>query len=504
MSFSQSPFLVFSVKMNGMRIGTELLYSCLIFIIFFLFPPIKLWAADIDGFPSYSWGGYLKNETAFRIREPVSFTKIRNILYLEGSADLSQDLKLYASGWTWYDAVYLFADYDTVNPPNDPNLPLAFVSQRAEEDERILVEYRELYLDWSIDNLDLRIGRQIIIWEQLLGFRILDEINPLNFREFILPDLIDFRIPLWTLKANYYTGSYQIEALWIPEITPHKPAPPGSEWELFQELPGQKEPPQTFRNSEAGFRIKRIFQGLDLAFSYFYTWDDFPTPFRKYTGFRFVTPPQKCIPTALQFDQPITDPDCGPVFQPQFKRMHIFGTAIMANLKSFILKGEASYIVGKYFGTRLADLDGDNLLDHDGALKRDHIRWGLEVDSSLFGYEYSLAISQWIIFDHKAVFFQDQYDTFISFFTRKTFISGALTGQVFFLYLINNEEILLKPKASYRLTDNIQLALGGDFFFGHEETLLPDLAAPANDRLFQFVGTFVNRDRIFFEIKYSF
>ncbi len=483
----------------------RLLYSCFAIIVFFLSPLITtLSAAEPEGSKWFSWGGYLKNETAFRFREPVSFTKIRNIIYLEASADLSPGLHFYASGWGWLDAVYLFADYDTVNPPNDPNLPLAFVSQRAETDNRTFAEYRELYFDWSLEKLDLRIGRQIIVWEQLLGFRILDEVNPLDFREFILPDLIDFRIPLWTLKANYYAGPYQVEALWIPELVPHKPAPPGSEWELFQSLPGQETPAQNFRNSEAGLRVSRVLQGVDLAFSYFYTWDDFPTPFREYTGFRFATPPGKCIPTSLQFDQPVTDPDCGPVFHPEFKRMHIFGAAMMFNLNRFILKGEASYIVGKYFGTRLADLDGDNQLDHNGALKRDHARWGIEVDSHFFGAEFSVAISQWIIFGHRPVFFQDEYDTFISFFTRRVFFSGSLTGQFFFLYLINNEEVLVKPKATYRITDNIQLGVGADLFYGHTETLLPDLAAPANDRLFQFVGTFVNHDRVFFEIKYSF
>jgi hypothetical protein len=62
-------------------------------------------------------GGYLKNETAFRFQEPVAFTKIRNILFLEASADPRTNLHLYASFWAWYDAAYLYADYDTINPP---------------------------------------------------------------------------------------------------------------------------------------------------------------------------------------------------------------------------------------------------------------------------------------------------------------------------------------------------------------------------------------------------
>ncbi len=461
-------------------------------------------AAENDAYPNIRWGGYLKNETAYRLKEPVSFTKIKNILFLETRIDLRNNLRFYASGWGWLDGVYLFADYDTVNPPSDPNLPLAFISQRAEEDDREFYEYREIYFDLSFQNMDLRIGNQIVVWEQLLGFRILDELNPLDFREFILPDLIDFRIPLWTAKANYYAGPNQIELLWIYDIQPHRSAPPGSQWELFQTLPGQSEPGLTIKNSEAGFRFSRVLQGIDLAFSYFYTWDDFPTPFREYTGFQFIIPPQKCLPRTVDFDQPVVDPDCGPVFHPQFHRLNIFGVAMMANLKRVILKWESSYITGKYFGTRLADLDGDKKLDFNGAAKRDHVRWGIEADTQYWGADFVMAFSQWIIFNHEEVFFQNEYDSFISFFTQKDFMSGSLKGQFFILYMLNRDETLLRPKVGYRMTDNIHLGIGGDFFLGTKETLVPDLAAPANDRLFQFLGTFVGRNRVFFEIKYSF
>ncbi len=449
-------------------------------------------------------GGYLKNETAFRFQDPATFTKIRNILFLESSLKIGQNAQMFASGWGWYDAAYLYSSYDTINPPNDPNLPLPFVGRRREEDDRTHADLRELYGDYYGTNFDLRIGKQIVVWEKLLGFRIIDEINPLDFREFVLPDLIDFRVPLWTLKFDYYLQDYTFEFLWIPFFEPHKPAPPGSEWELFQELPGQQEPATTFRNSEVGARIMKTIQGIDLAFSYLYLWDPFPTPFREFTGFRFFSPPEKCIPTSLDIDQEITDPDCAPIFHPEFNRIHIFGASLGFNLGAYILTGELSYIEGKYFGSRLADRDGDNLLDFNGALKRDHLRWGLGIDSRLWGIDYSLAISQWIVFGYDKVLFQDQYDTFISFFGQRPLENTQVDTQLFVLYLINNAEVLVKPKLSYPMTERVQLSLGADLFFGNRENFLPDLAAPASDRTFKFVSTFERHNRIFWELKYSF
>lgn len=469
-----------------------------------LFFSAPLFAEETGSPGSLHFGGYLKNETALRFQDPVAFTKIRNILFLEASADPRTNLHLYGSFWAWYDAAYIFADYDTINPPNDPNLPLAFLSQRDRRDNRVFSELRELYFDLAFPDMDLRVGKQIVVWEQLLGFRILDEINPLDFREFILPDLIDFRISLWTVKADYYFAGYQLEALWIPFFEPHRPAPKGSEWELFQRLPDQEEPPKTLENSEYGARLSRTFSGVDLAVSYLDVWDPFPTPFREYTGFRFFAPPAKCIPTRVQFDQPITDPDCGPIFHPEFKRMHIYGTSAVLNMGSYILKGEASYITGKYFGARLADRNGDGLLDYDGALKRNHIRWGVELDTILKGIDLSFAVSQWIVLGWDPVLFQDNYDTFLSLFGQKSFRSASVKAQFFILYLINNGEILVKPKVGYQITERFQVALGADIFYGDKETFLPDIAAPASDRLFKFVSTFVGHDRVFFELKYSF
>lgn len=479
-------------------------FFILFLLTFIFYSSLPSFAEETGALGSLHLGGYLKNETALRFQDPVAFTKIRNILFLESSVDLKTNLRFYASAWGWYDAAYLFASYDTINPPNDPNLPLPFLSQRDREDIRLWGQMRELYFDLSFSKLDLRVGKQIVVWEQLLGFRILDEINPLDFREFILPDLIDFRIPLWTVKADYYLGPYQLEGLWIPFFRPHRPAPKGSEWELFQRLPGQDEPPKTLDNSEYGGRLSRTFGGFDLAVSYLNVWDPFPTPFREYTGFRFFAPPGKCLPTSLQIDQSNTDPDCGPVYHPRFNRMHIFGAAAVLNLGSLILKGEGSFITGKYFGTRLADRDGDNRLDHDGAMKRNHIRWGVEADTTLKGVDLSLALSQWIVLGWDPVLFQDNYDTFISLFGQKSLGSASVKGQLFLLYLINNGELLVKPKVNYLITEQFQITTGLDLFYGHKEHFLPDIAAPASDRLFKFVSTFVGHNRAFVEMKYSF
>ena len=201
--------------------------------------------------------GYVKNETAYRIREPRSVTKIRNIVSLNLNLPINDMFEVSASGWAYYDLVYDLFDYETIAARFERNAldPLIFVENLAQDKDSPVADIRELYLDVFLGDLEMRIGKQFVIWGVLTGVRIVDEINPMDFRELILLDLLDYRIPLWTFKADYFTDNINYEFLWIPDIRNHEPAPRGSEWELLQKVPGTRFPESfTLENSELGFK----------------------------------------------------------------------------------------------------------------------------------------------------------------------------------------------------------------------------------------------------------
>ena len=186
-----------------------------------------------------SLGGYLKNETAFRFSEPRSITKIRNIAHVDGAWEFTPRLRLGFSAWAYHDLAYELFHYRTISArfARDAEQPLVFIDNLAEEKDSPVAEVRELYLDMYFDRFDLRVGRQFVVWGVLEGVRITDEINPMDFRELILPELLDYRIPLWTVKVDWYTDTGgDVQLLWIPDLRFHEPAPPGSEWELLQRI----------------------------------------------------------------------------------------------------------------------------------------------------------------------------------------------------------------------------------------------------------------------------
>lgn len=61
---------------------------------------------------------------------------------------------------------------------------------------------RELYLDTTWGNTDFRIGKQQVAWGTADGMKLLDIINPTDWREFNQNKMEDSRIPVWMVNAT--------------------------------------------------------------------------------------------------------------------------------------------------------------------------------------------------------------------------------------------------------------------------------------------------------------
>ena len=448
-------------------------------------------AEDTSLFSDVQLSGYLKNETAYRYREPRSITKIRNIAYINAKYPYSPRIKFNFSAWAYYDLAYDLYDYDTIAARFERNTeePLAFIVNLPRDKDSPVAAIRELYMDMFLGDVDVRLGKQFVVWGVLEGVRITDEINPIDFRELILPDLLDYRIPLWTAKLDYYRNEASYQLLWIPEIRFHKPAPPGSEWELLQEVPGTRMP-KSFdpANSEIGFKVNTKRWDTELSFSYFYTWDDFPVIFRR-----------------VRLNEPET-----PDFQPTYTRISMYGTTFIKQLSSYIVKGELAYVTDKYFGIADIDRNNDGFLDHNGELKRDHIRWGLGVDYNYKGFDISPSFVQWIILDYDNAMIQDEFDSSFNVFLRKEYPEQSMVFQLLGIYLINLNEFYMKPKWTFRVTDRFQFAVGLDTFFGQKSQFGVASSSTAfggidvTEQRAQFIGNFHDNDRLFLEFKYAF
>ena len=444
--------------------------------------------------PGFSVNGYIKNETAYRFREPRSMTKIKNILYLEAQYAPSDMLKFNAAGWGYYDHVYDLFDYQTISArlEREDKEPLVFIEDLQENKDSSVVALRELYIDIFLDDFDIRLGKQYVVWGVLEGNRVTDEINPIDFRELTLPNLLDYRIPLWTAKVDYYRDEATYQFLWIPELKFHKPAPGGSEWELLQSIEGTYFP-ESYKlvNSEFGVRMTtdRLFDS-EIALSYFYTWDDYPVMFRH---MRVML-------------------DADPIFFPTYSRMSLWGATILKPIGKAILKGEIAYAPDKYFGIQnTTDGDGDGFLDQNGEFKKAHVRWGLGVDFNYKGMEISPAIVQWIIFAYDEPIIQDEFETTISLYLRKPLSKGRMLFELLAIYSPNYKESYMKPKVTFMMSDSFQFTAGFDLFQGEKSQFGVGVGGTAQsgnlvaiEQRARFFGNFNENDRFFVEFKYSY
>jgi len=63
---------------------------------------------------------------------------------------------------------------------------------------------RELYVDTTAGDWDLRIGKQQVVWGTADGIKLLDMMNPTDWREFNQNTMAESRIPVWMVNAEKY------------------------------------------------------------------------------------------------------------------------------------------------------------------------------------------------------------------------------------------------------------------------------------------------------------
>lgn len=87
---------------------------------------------------------------------------------------------------------------------------------RAEETRE---ELREAYVDVRLGRLDLRLGKQIIVWGRADRLNPTDNLTPRNFT-LLAPDDNDQRVGITGMKASYYLGGFSPDRHLAPGVHP--------------------------------------------------------------------------------------------------------------------------------------------------------------------------------------------------------------------------------------------------------------------------------------------
>ncbi len=466
-------------------------------------------AYGLDVADNLSLSGLVKNETSLRLQEREDrgdFMKVENTLQIGAEYRLMDNVHLFGLFRGFYEALYDIEDDIYDSEYKDEYKELSY----PQEDEWL----REAYIDLLFDWLDVRIGKQQVVWGTADGIKILDAVNPTDMREFTLDDYRDSRIPLWMLKTELApTVNGTLQLLFIPDFEPNYIPPLGSpftfrataigaanvgEW-LSVSLPPpfppftpavkveeevKPDPWEDISESSFGARWLDVIGGFEYTLNYLYGFYFSGANYGWVTGFNpDIGPPGIDNPTLH--------------LQKKYERIHLIGGSFSKALTKGLLaglniRGEAAYIkdVPGYYGE-----DGKP----EGVVKLDNYNYVLGLDKNLFtNWLLSFQLIQFIssISEHEGsdLLFGptlgpiDQVETILSLKVATDFMHERLKLEVLVLYWLESS-FRISPKVKFEVFDYLNIAVGAHVFGGDEENLF---------------GQFDDNDQVFVELRYGF
>jgi hypothetical protein len=333
---------------------------------------------------------------------------------------------------------------------------------------------REIYLDLYFDNVDIRIGKQQIVWGKADGVFITDIVSPLNLSEFLLPDFDEIRIGVYAAKINYYFGNSTIEAIWKPIYAGNEFPAPGSIWFKPPEYPA----PPTFdyskeninpslENSEVYLKYSLSSSAIDFDLMGAYTWDQTAS---MYTEKEF------------EMDSMGNPMLTGLLITPEHHRLTVAGGSFTTDIKGFVLRGEAAYYNGKYFQTADPTVEG-------ALTQKDYLHYVVGLDYGIGNLKLSAQFIQKYIMDYNDFITEEEFGNTMTFLAHYDAMRETLHLELFSYVGLNYGDALIRPKVTYDYSDSFSILLGSNIFVGDERGMF---------------GRYDDNSMIYTKLKYSF
>ena len=397
-----------------------------------------------------SWRGFSQLEFAETIASPRHASKLRLRSELSNLGQLSPNVKWKLSARIDYDAIYDLSD---------------FYSRQIRRDQRFELFLRENYLDFSIADFDIRVGRQHIVWGEMVGLFFADVVSAKDMREFVLPDFDILRIPQWAVRTEYSKNDFHADLIWIPFASLDEIGRPGADFYPFA-LPvatpvsflKEDRSGRNIAHSNYGIRLSQLVNGWDVSAFYYHSLDAAPT-------FHRVSQPLEPL-----------------LFQARHGEIDQAGATVTKDLGLAVFKGEFVYTHGRRFNV-IRPTTVDSLV------QQDTIDYALGLDFTLpQDIRMNLQFFQRAYLNYDQDIFQDRLENGGSIFLQRD-LWRDFQGQLLLIHSFNRNEWMLRPRLTWNFARNWKLAAGADIFNGPPTGLF---------------GRFDSSDRVYTELRFSF
>ena len=465
------------------------------FLFLSLLFPITVCAGEIGD--NIEYVGYFKTEVWTKVyndESHFSLSSFKNTVDLAMEYTFNNEWALFFHPRYFYDAAYdIRTDF---NSNFDRNQEKMGNTQRTEW-------LRDCYLDYTSDNLDLRLGKQQVVWGQADGVPFLDRVMPFELTNIFLPDFADIRIPLWMVKAEYSPWvNSTLQFLLIPDFEASRAAPAHAPFAfsslnafddfktLMSSVGGNVvetiyRPSKEFENSRVGLRWRSMVGNLEYTLNWLYGYTT-----SAYTYSEGLTNITGVLPNGT--------PIGTYAFSRRHKLVHLVGASFNKAIvdpglfEGLTLRGEFVYIHDEptYYGTQGS---------RQATEPSDKYNYVLGFDKTfLTDLMCSLQFGQMITAREKFNGYQvlngmtygvaDEVENFLSLKISKDFMHERIKPEMLIVYNDDGDG-RVTSKVKFEAQENLWFTLAYHHFWGNPWT--------SN-------GQFRNDDHIVTEVKYTF
>ncbi len=328
------------------------------------------------------------------------------------------------------------------------------------DNQALTLGIREAYIDFFLEDADIRVGKQAIIWGEAEGAFITDLVSPRDMRSFILADFKEIRKGVPAIKVNYYKDAFTFEGIWVAKFIPTSMPDKDSMWAKMPDLPGANPnvikkadfnfnlPAQTLENSEVFGKVSHFGSKANWALmgGYAYTAEPYITG---------ITPPSGSDPA---------------IINQTYGRYTMGGGSMSTTIGSTVLRLEAAAYFDKPFNSISGNFPALTI-----AMEKHHQLQSLAgLDWDLWGSQMSAQYIFGYVHDHhdklmeQGKFLKEFSHTF-TFRVQKTFFSDQLAAKLFTYVEADPLNALIRPSLAWTVEDGVVLEGGLDLFVGDSE-----------------------------------
>ena len=333
----------------------------------------------------------------------------------------------------------------------------------------------EAYYRYSGEIWDISVGRQVIAWGQADGFKLTDVLSARDSSEFIAFSGDDARLPSDSIRLRFFHDLFTFEAIAVPFFTPNKLPRFGFEDgaknglyyidtpDTYKTAIGSipvkytktETKPKMFTDTEAAARFSFFLPGIDFSVSGFYGWDKNPRYVKSgYVTLNTMYLPQQAFLTINQ----------------EYYRIGMAGIDAAIPAGDVTIRLETAWVGGRYFEPKNQNPilgvpgAGGIPLTFKPSLRKYQLLMLAGIDWIKSSWTLSAQYFEDLILNHKNDIERPMHKGFVSLSVSKTFLRDTLKLSASGVIDINYGSTSSTYSVGYAITDNINVALGGDVY----------------------------------------